>query len=131
MKILLQTNNRNETQLEHEYKKLAESGFEIVPFGYIESASTPVEFEAEDGIPKHFSRFNLQNPISLTGLEGIQPTDEVIARVGIPLISRIYGLGTVRNVSSNFLSSIKYNPHQFTISTMPSSNHFLNNLKDN
>ena len=34
MKILVQTNKRQHHQLEHEFKKLEESGFEIIPFGY-------------------------------------------------------------------------------------------------
>ena len=35
MKILLQTNRRNETLLNKEYDKLVQSGFEIIPFGYL------------------------------------------------------------------------------------------------
>lgn len=128
MKILLQTNNRKETLLEHEYKKLVESGFEIVPFGYLETEEKSVTFGEYETEPmsKHFCRFNIQKPITLTGLEDLKPNEEIIARVSIPIIKRIYDLGIVRNVTPNFLSSIKYNPHQFTISTMPESRHFLN-----
>lgn len=128
MKILLQTNNRNEKLLEHEYKKLVESGFEIVPFGYIETEGKSVTFGEYETEPmsKYFCRFNIQKPITLTGLEDLKPNEEIIARVSIPIIKRIYDLGIVRNVSTNFLSSIKYNPHQFTISTMPQSYEFLN-----
>lgn len=132
MKILLQTNNRNEKLLEHEHKKLVESGFEIVPFGYVETKEHSITFEDEFEESRELfnHRFNIQKPISLTGLEDLSPTEEIIARVSIPIIRRIYDLGIVKNVTPNFLSSIKYNPHQFTISTMPSSPHFLNKTPD-
>ena len=130
MKILLQTNNRNEKLLEHEHKKLLESGFEIVPFGYIETQEHSIDFGIDSKEPQHLPRFNIQKPISLIGLEDLKPNEDVIARVSIPIIKRIYELGIVRNVSTNFLSSIRYNPHQFTISTMPSSPHFMNKTPD-
>lgn len=123
MKILLQTNNRSELQLEHEYKKLKESGFEIIPFGYIETKE--VSFPALNS-EDYSSRFKIPSPISLTGLEDVSPTTPVIARVSIPIIRRIYDLGIVRNVTTNFLSSIRYNPHRFSISTMPESKEFVN-----
>lgn len=125
MKILFQTNNRSEIQLEHEYKKLQQSGFEVVPYGYVETTPTTIMLNEEQDA-RFSSAMQLANPIRLTGLEDLSPTDPVIARVCIPLIRKIYGLGVVRNVSTNFLSSIKYNPHNFTISTLPSNDNFLN-----
>ncbi len=124
MKILLQTNNRKQCQLEHEFKKLTESGFEVVPFGYI--INKPVNQQELFG--------SLSSTISLTGLEDLKPNDELITRACIPLVKLIKCDKLVSNLDKNipsFSSTIQYDSKDFDIRNIPTSDFFLNKKKDN
>ena len=122
MKILLQTNNRKMSQLEHEFKKLTESGFEVIPFGYI--IDRPLNQEGlVDSLP---------SIINLTGLEDLKPSDEVITRACIPLVKSIKCDKLKTNLHQNiplFNHTIQYNLRDFDVRVMPDSEYFLNKRK--
>lgn len=122
MKILLQTNNRKESQLAHEFKKLNESGFEVIPFGYI--INPPKHVEGMFG--------SLPPTITLTGLEGITDQDKIITRSCIPLTKQLkcYKLKTNLDHVSHFNKTIQYNISHFDIRNIPDSDLFLNKKKD-
>jgi hypothetical protein len=124
MKILLQTNNRKESQLSHEFNKLNESGFEVIPFGYI--VSKPDSKEGWFGIPPPV--------ITLTGLEDLKPSDEIITRSCIPLTKLIKCDRLETSIDKNipsFSSTIQYDSKDFDIRNIPTSDFFLNKKKDN
>lgn len=122
MKILLQTNNRKQSQLEHEFKKLTESGFEVVPFGYI--VGKP---RTEEGL------FGSLPPIiNLTGLEDLKPSDEIITRSCIPLTKLIKCDKLKTNLYQDiplFNHTIQYNVRDFDVRRIPDSDYFLNKRK--
>ena len=121
MKILLQTNNRKQSQLEHEFKKLTESGFEVVPFGYI--IDKPVNQQELLSSPPI---------INITGLEDLKPSDEVITRACIPLVKLIKCDKLETNLDQNiplFSNTIQYNSRDFDVQNIPTSDFFLNKRK--
>lgn len=103
MKILVQTNKRPHLQLEKEFEKLNESGFEIVPFGY---------YTRDDGT------------IMLTGLDDIADDEPTLCRVGIRLLKD----SKFNNVPFNkdIFKTIDYTPRSFSVMNMPAHNAFLN-----
>lgn len=102
MKILVQTNNRKQVQLEHEFKKLEESGFEIIPFGYLLK----------------------DNTLFFTGLEDFDSKEPHILRSGISIIRQF----CINNIKTNLNLSktIDYNIKRFDSRTLPQSPVFLN-----
>lgn len=123
MKILLQTNNRKESQLTHEFKKLEESGFEVIPFGYV--VKVPDKEEGMFATPR--------SVINITGLEGIEIKDEIITRSCIPLTKLLKCNKFKTNLDQNiplFSHTIQYNISDFDVRSMPTSDFFLNKKKD-
>lgn len=106
MKILFQTNNRKIAQLEHEHRKLVESGYEIVPFGYL-----------YDG-----------NKITFTGLDDITSEDNILLRSSIRVLREL-AVNCIE-YSPNNLTSLKqtldYYLDKFEVTNFPESEHFLN-----
>lgn len=115
MKILLQTNKRPQQQLLHEFKKLEESGFEIIPFGYI--LGNP---RTEEGL------FGSLPPIlNLTGLEDVDlDNDQYVVRCGIQLMKLGFNSSTI--VDQRFYKSICYPSKAFETMHIPESLAFLN-----
>lgn len=115
MKILLQTNKRPQQQLLHEFKKLEESGFEIIPFGYI--LGNP---RTEEGL------FGSLPPIlNLTGLENVDlDNDQYVVRCGIQLMKLGFNSSTI--VDQRFYKSICYPSKAFETMHIPESLAFLN-----
>lgn len=103
MKILVQTNKRPEHQLNHEFKKLKESGYEIVPFGYTVNEDSSLHF---------------------TGLEETNLNEPHIVRANIYLIRAL----CINKVEANLplIQTIDYDPIKFNTLYNPSSNIFLN-----
>lgn len=115
MKILLQTNRRNETLLNKEYNKLVESGFEIIPFGYLyEKEQTTRDVY---GLPKTIVR--------ITGLEDFDQTEQIYTRVCIPVLKDIFIKGMCTNIPS-FKNTIQYNSRSFRLDSLPINSEFLN-----
>lgn len=104
MKILVQTNKRKQHQLEHEFKKLEESGFEIIPFGYFVSET---------------NRY-----ITFTGLEDVDVTVPFILRANIEILRLL----KVEKYASNIDLShaIDYDTRSFNTMFMPPCEAFLN-----
>lgn len=115
MKILLQTNRRNETLLSKEYDKLVESGFEIIPFGYLYEKEEAVR--GIYGIPRTF--------IKLTGIEDVRPEDQTYTRVCIPVIRDMFIKGLSTNLSS-FRNTIQYNARSFRLDALPVNSELIN-----
>ena len=103
MKILLQTNRRNESQLLKEYNKLIESGFDVIPFGYIRK----------------------ENVISITGLDHIPLDEQTCTRVCIPVLRDLFIKG-LKCDRVGFSNTIQYNSRSFRLDALPSSNEFMN-----
>ena len=103
MKILLQTNRRNETQLLKEYNKLVESGFDVVPFGYIKK----------------------ENVISITGLEHISEEEQTYTRVCIPVLRDLFIKG-LKCDRVGFSNTIQYNARSFRLDSLPISEELMN-----
>lgn len=115
MKILVQTNNRKHAQLEHEFKKLEESGFEVVPFGYyITKEVLPYQ---TFGIPR--------DKVVLTGLEDIDlDNDQYIVRCSIQLMKLGFSSSTI--VDQRIYKSVCYDSKAFETPHIPDSLAFLN-----
>lgn len=103
MKLLLQTNRRNETLLIKEYDKLTESGFDVIPFGYIMK----------------------EDVINITGLDHVSEDEQTYTRVCIPILRDIFIKGKKCN-RPNFSNTIQYNARSFRLDTLPISNEFIN-----
>lgn len=106
MKILFQTNNRKIAQLEHEHRKLVESGYEIVPFGYLREGFR----------------------IIFTGLEEISPKDNLLLRSGIPILRdlAVNCIGYSPNNLTDIKSTLDYYTERFDVVNFPESVHYLN-----
>lgn len=112
MKILVQTNNRKELLLRHEFKKLEESGFEIVPFGYVEKTNVK----------------DLRYPtkiLELTGLEEVDLNQTTLMRCSLTILRKMY-LEDYLCTHSQFFNSIQYTPSRFQTQSLPVSDYFLN-----
>lgn len=107
MKILIQTNKRKEVQLTHEFKKLLESGFEIIPFGY---------YIKDDG------------SLFFTGLEDINLNEPYVVRANIQIIRELCVKKTQANLDLS--KTIDYNPKRFDSQTLPQCPEFLNKTAD-
>lgn len=115
MKILVQTNRRPQQQLVHEFKKLEESGFEIVPFGYY--ITKEVKSYQSFGIPR--------DQVVLTGLEDIDlDNDQYLVRCGIQLMKLGFNTSTI--VDKRLYQSICYPSKAFETMHIPESLAFLN-----
>ncbi len=104
MKILVQTNKRQQHQLEHEFKKLEESGFEIIPFGY---------YLSEDS-----------KAIIFTGLDDFDTSTPFVLRANIEVLRLL----KVEKIQSNIdlSNAIDYNHKSFNTMYIPSCEAFLN-----
>lgn len=119
MKILLQTNRRNETLLNKEYDKLVQSGFEIIPFGYLYEKEEKVR--GIYGIPRTF--------VKLTGLEDLPKDEQIYTRVCIPVIRDIFIKG-METSHSKFRDTIQYNARSFRLDVLPINNELMNKTED-
>lgn len=106
MKILVQTNNRKQVQLEHEFKKLEESGFETIPFGYLLK----------------------DNTLFFTGLEDIDLNEPYVVRANIQVIRELCVKKTKSNLDLS--KTIDYNSRRFDSQTLPQCPEFLNKTAD-
>lgn len=119
MKILLQTNRRNETLLNKEYDKLVQSGFEIIPFGYLYEKEEKVR--GIYGIPRTF--------VKLTGLEDLSEDEQIYTRVCIPVLRDIFIKG-METSYSNFRETIQYNARSFRLDVLPINNELMNKTEN-
>lgn len=108
MKVLVQTNRRNQIQLQNEFRKIEEAGCTPVPYGYFKNDE--------------------ENTVTITGLEDIGYDELVFNRPSIQILKNHFvdKAKFLGNIPKGFFTTLDYNPDRFCISKMKTNPVMLN-----
>ncbi len=108
MKVLVQTNRRNQIQLQNEFRKIEEGGCIPVPYGYVKNIE--------------------ENSITIAGLEDIDIDELVFNRPSVQILKAYFTdkMSFKGHIPTGFFTTMDYDPDRFRISNMKTNSFMMN-----